>query len=124
MTDADLHNLMKAIKRGDVEALTAHIKSGVDINGYNDQGLTPLCVAAGKGNTQVLKVLIAAGADVNRASKSGFAPLSFATHGRQMKAAAILRSVGAKHEEQHPFGTYLKRVWPDLDIEFDPYEKE
>jgi ankyrin repeat protein len=121
VTQFDLHHLIKAIKHGDVELMSSLINNGIDINDYNDQGLTPLCIAAVKGNTQVLKVLIDAGAEVNKLSLTGFAPLSFAVQANQTKAAAMLGAAGAKQEE-HPLISSLKKTYPDID--FGPYSED
>jgi len=47
-----------------------YIKSGGDINVSNNQGLTPLHVAAKKGNLIVLKALLERGANVNKKAGS------------------------------------------------------
>lgn len=70
-SEGGIHRLIKAVKRGDVAAIESLVESGVDVNGYNAQGLTPLCVAAGKGDTQVLRALLHAGAEPNKLSLTG-----------------------------------------------------
>jgi ankyrin repeat protein len=49
MTFEDVH---KAIKRGDIDALRAAFKSGLDPNLANKYGWTILMLAAGKGNSR------------------------------------------------------------------------
>ncbi len=117
MSESSLHNLIKAIKRGDVESIRSLIESGVDVNAPNEQGLTPLCIAAGKGNTQVLNVLIDAGVDVNKPSLTGFSPLSWAVMGKQKKAADLLREAGAMHEESNPITEHLRKIYSDIDVD-------
>ena len=117
MSDSNLHNLIKAVKRGDIDSIQRIIESGIDVNGHNDQGVTPLCIAAGKGNTQVLKVLIDAGADVNKPSLTGFAPLSWAVIAKQKKATNLLREAGAKHEESNIMTEHLKNVYPEMNVD-------
>ena len=121
MSEAHLHNLIKAIKRGDIDSIASLISSGVDVNAYNEQGLTPLHIAAAKDNPQVLKVLIDDGANVNQLSQTGFAPLSFAVLWKQKKAAEFLQGVGAEHEAEHPFAAHMKKIYPEID--FDPYRR-
>lgn len=117
MNESNLRNLIKAIKRGDVEAIQNLVESGVDLNAFNEQGLTPLCIAAIKGNTQVLKVLLDSGADVNKPSWHGFAPLSWAVDARRKKAADLLREAGAKHEELNIMTEHLKKVYPGIELD-------
>ena len=117
MTDTNLHNLIKAIKRGDVDSIHSLIESGTDIDAHNEQGLTPLCIAAMNSNTQVLEALIDAGVDVNKPSLHGFAPLSCAVRAKRKKASALLREAGAKHEESNIVTEHMKKLYPGIDLD-------
>ena len=117
MSDSNLHSLIKAIKRGDVDSIHSLIESGTDIDAHNEQGLTPLCIAAMSSNTQVLKVLIDAGADVNKPSLHGFAPLSCAVRAKRKKASALLLEAGAQHEGSNFITERMKKLYPNIELD-------
>ena len=117
MTQKKLHEFIKAIKRNDVNTITSLIESGIDVNSYNEQGLTPLCIAAAKGNKSILQLLLNAGAEINKPSKTGFTPLTWAAQASQNEAVRYLSEMGGKHEEINPWIKNFKRVYPELDID-------
>jgi ankyrin repeat protein len=112
---SDLHSLVKAIKRGDVERIESLVKSGVDLNRQDDYGHTPLCHAASRGNPKVVQALLDCGADVNLADHIGFTPLTCAVRDKQKKAAEVLRQAGGKHEDTNLLIESIKETYPDLD---------
>jgi len=74
--------LMRAVKGGDIEAVKLLLKYKADLNLPNDEGITPLMVAAGMGHganptrgryktdaqaAECVQLLVEAGADVNQA---------------------------------------------------------
>jgi ankyrin repeat protein len=71
--------VQKAIKRGDIEALRAAFKSGLDPNLANKYGWTILMLAASKGNSKIGKLIIDKGADLNKETTTGVSALSCAT---------------------------------------------
>jgi len=56
---------------GNMPAVRAILKSGVDVNVSRHLGCTPLHYAAGHGHTPMVKVLIEAGADVDKKGHCG-----------------------------------------------------
>ncbi len=96
--------LVKAARNGDLNAVQALIRSGVNVNnacGVNLCGPTPLEAAALAGHLNVVKALIAAGADVNQISiKSGFVrdhgtALCWAAHESHWDVVKMLIDAGA-----------------------------
>jgi uncharacterized protein len=114
-SDSGFRRLIKAVKRGDVDAIDSLAKAGVDVNGHNEQSMTPLCVAAVKGNTRVMRALLDAGAELNRLGL-GFSPLYWAQFAGQKKAAGLLREAGAKRIETDLIDGRLETVYADTDI--------
>ena len=53
------------IERGSVKSVLRHIASGATVNAKDENGKTPLMLAAMHGHSETAKVLIEAGADVN-----------------------------------------------------------
>jgi ankyrin repeat protein len=77
---------------GDIEAVKQHIAAGMDMDGKNENGMTPLFGAAFNGHKEVAELLIAAGADVNAKDVDGETPLDWAIRG----------STKAMPESAHP----------------------
>ena len=115
-SDGGYRQLIRAIKRGDVAAIESLVKAGVDVNGRNAQGMTPLCVAAIKGNTRVLRTLLDAGAEPNRLGL-WHSPLYWALFARQRKVADLLREAGARRIEVALVDGRVETVYPDADID-------
>jgi uncharacterized protein len=69
---------MGAILRGEADATSELLSSGVDLNAINADGVTALMFAIGKGNVPIAEALIAGGADVHVKSKTGVTALLLA----------------------------------------------
>ena len=70
-TDYSSDPLFKAARYGNMPAVRALLKSGVDVNVNFNLNCTPLHYAAEHGHTPVVKVLIEAGADVDKKGHCG-----------------------------------------------------
>lgn len=102
--EAELNELFNSfIAFGHNEAADLILNNGnvkIDVNRYNEKGLTPLMAAAiapiKGGNVEYAKKLVELGADVNLASNgTGFAPISMATTVNNYKVVAYLILKGA-----------------------------
>lgn len=100
MTFEEVH---RAIKRGDIEALRAAFKSGLDPNLANRYGWTILMLAAGKGNSKIGKLLIDMGAALNTRTTGGVTALSHATLAGSASFVELLLAEGAS-PDCHPHG--------------------
>lgn len=75
----DVSALLQSVSDGDVEQVSALIKSGSDVNTADNDGKTILLHAVERNKEDIVRMLIAAGADVNvRDDNTGITPLSHA----------------------------------------------
>jgi len=93
-----LFDAVQAGNRAMVEFLLAH---GADVNAEQENGDTPLAIAARKGFQAVTETLLASHADVNAQNNSGTAtlawtPLVSAMRGGNLKIVQMLLAAGAK----------------------------
>ena len=73
---------------------TLLVAPGIDVNLPNQQGETPLMMAAIKGNLELVKKLVARGADVNR---EGWTPLHYAASAGLEHSVDIARYLLEEH---------------------------
>ncbi len=73
------------------------IREGADVNSKDDDGMTPLMLAASESKTpEVVSLLIEAGADVNAKDDDGMTPLTFAIwKSRTPEVVTLLIEAGA-----------------------------
>jgi uncharacterized protein len=70
--------LLQAIRRADAPAVAQ--MAAACVHERDDEGRTPLMLAAGLGQVSVVSALLAAGADVNAVDRLGFTALFHACH--------------------------------------------
>ena len=99
---------------GDIEAVKQHIAAGMDMDGKNENGMTPLFGAAFNGHKEVAELLIAAGADVNAKGFQGTTPLHSAAGKGRKEIVELLIAKGADVNAKGDGG-----ITP-LDIAADP----
>jgi ankyrin repeat protein len=88
--------LFTAAKKGDEKAVAAQIAAKASIDEPNDQGWTPLIIAAYGGHLAVVRQLLEAGADPNRADTSGFTALIQAARFGHLDIVKLLHEHKAK----------------------------
>jgi ankyrin repeat protein len=105
--------VMDAARISDPNMVRTLIRHGADVNVRDDQGLTPVMLAAARGNDGTLKALIAARGKVNPTTDEGETALMFAAQEGHTNAANVLLSAGAnvaardvrgKSASDHAFG--------------------
>jgi ankyrin repeat protein len=70
--------LVDAVRQGDVQAVRALVKTGVDVNQPDGDGATPLHWATHQDSIDLVRVLLGAGASVNAVNDLGITPLHLA----------------------------------------------
>lgn len=101
-----------ACERGDIDALSRLIGSGLDVNAVDHSGQTLLMYAIenveeGAFCTDVVRLLVAKGADVNRNDSSGRAPLVRALEKNNRPVAELLLENGADVTANTPYAVPL-----------------
>jgi uncharacterized protein len=87
--------LIKAVYRGDTNAVEHMVAKGADVNVKDKDGITALMWASTLGHTETAKFLIAKGADVNARTPNGDTALIFAATSRYIDTVKILIDHGA-----------------------------
>ena len=103
---------------GDIEAVKQHIAAGMDMDGKNENGMTPLFGAAFNGHKEVAELLIAAGADVNAKDEGGETPLLYAVTFGHKEIAELLIAEGADVNAKVEVGDYKGQTPLDLATTF------
>ncbi|HPB83424.1 MAG TPA: ankyrin repeat domain-containing protein, partial [Spirochaetota bacterium] len=87
--------LTDAIREGNRTKMLSLLKQRVDINGADNNGYTPLSVAAEKGDIETVRILLHKGAKVNVSGFSLKAPLHAAAEGGSVEIVTLLLQKGA-----------------------------
>lgn len=93
-------DIFEAIRKSDGTAVQAFIASGLDVNGKNKSGNTPLHCAAGMGRKEIAAILLAAGADVNSRDRHNETPLHKAASAGRKETSEVLIASAAEIDAQ------------------------
>ncbi|MBM3770037.1 MAG: hypothetical protein FJW27_01880 [Acidimicrobiia bacterium] len=96
--------VLDAVRRGDVTAMRALLKSRADVNAPSPDGTTALHWAASRNDVEAVNLLIRAGADVKKANRYGVTPLLLACETGGPETVQALLKAGASANESLPEG--------------------
>lgn len=102
--------LFNAVETGNLQAVTALLQGGADLDARNDEEMTPLMVASGLGHFDIVEALIALGANVNARNTLGWTALMKAIYNYEQdrgfpEIVSALIEAGAEFENQIAYGT-------------------
>jgi uncharacterized protein len=83
------------VRRHDQTWLSFLLANGAPADGKDNQGLTPLMIAAQTGDAEAARMLLSVGARVNAINNSGETPLIMAVHARDTVMTRLLITSGA-----------------------------
>lgn len=99
-------SLFDAVLAGDREAVKSQLAAGADPNPFDDEGRTPIMVAARNGRADLVRLLLEAGADPELTDSIGESPLIMAAaHGHAEVCKLLLPH--AKDDEKDLARTLL-----------------
>lgn len=90
-------------------------KNGADMNVADDEGNTPLIIAAGSRFIDGARLLLHYGADVNMANRRGETPLIRAVQRRDFDMVELLLNQGADPDHRDSFAGYSARDYAERD---------
>lgn len=136
-TKAPEMSIHEAAFYGNVDMLKQHIEAGTDLNQKNQDGSSPLNIAATFNKVEAAKLLIEAGADLNVKNNEGSTPLhvaAFFCHTEIVKAllkagadknrknysgATPYMSVAAPFDQVKPIYQYVEQSLAPFGVKFD-----
>uniref|UniRef100_A0AAY4BWC7 ZU5 domain-containing protein n=1 Tax=Denticeps clupeoides TaxID=299321 RepID=A0AAY4BWC7_9TELE len=107
---------LRAARAGNLEKVLDYIKSGVDINICNQNGLNALHLASKEGHVEVVAELLKQGADVDAATKKGNTALHIASLAGQSEVVRELVTNGANVNAQSVYSCFTSDGFTPLAV--------
>lgn len=93
--DTDFELFMEAINDGNLKLVKHFLERGVDVNATDENGFTPLMMAASEDQPEIAQLLIDKGAKVNFVNAQGWTALTEAADEGALATAKVLLNAGA-----------------------------
>ena len=97
-------NLLNAVVNGNVETAKCLIEKGAEVNAKDNDGWTPLIMAARSGHIETAKFFVDNGAEVNAKDNDGWTSLIWAVWFGHTETAKLLIENGAEVNAKDNFG--------------------
>lgn len=88
-------NIFEAIHNIDIVSLNIHLAEGADVDSVDENGNTPLMLAAKIGNPRMIKIILAHNPDINKQNHQGYTALMIAAEQGQFHITEQLIRNGA-----------------------------
>ena len=95
-TEVELSGFLLAVHSGREDEVVRLIASGVNVNGSDADGLTPLMAAAMNGHVRIVRLLVAAGARRDAVNRWGMTAYDVAVWHGHTAVAALLMGAGGR----------------------------
>ncbi len=103
-TDVIKDNIFTAIRSIDYTSINILLSEGTDIDTVDQQGNTPLMIAAKIGNPRILDIILSHNPNIDKQNKKGMTALMIAAKTGQLHAVKELLSHGADYTAQDKSG--------------------
>lgn len=112
-------NLFKAINYNQISEVRRLIESGISVNSKDEDGWTPLMLAAHKNYLNIAKLLVELGADLELKNDDGETALMVSAYNNSGYVARYLISIGANPDDEDK----NRRTAYEIAKEFYPNER-
>lgn len=106
--------LFKAINYNSLSEVRRIIENGININSKDEDGWTPLMVAADKNNLKIVKLLVELGADLEQKNDEDETALMIATFSNSIDVSKYLISIGVNTEAKDKHGRTAYEIAKEL----------
>ena len=106
--------LFKAINYNSLSEIRRIIENGININSKDEDGWTPLMVAADKNNLKIVKLLVELGADLEQKNDEDETALMIAAFSNSIDVSKYLISIGVNTEAKDKNGRTAYEIAKEL----------
>ena len=89
------YDVKRTLENDLAETANLLLDAGAKVDSVNQDGLTPLSIAAWRNKPRLVSLLLKSGANPNQADKDGVTPLMYAVHSGNLKNVNLILATGA-----------------------------